>query len=121
QRGALRPPNPPRPQCPQRPNRLGLSQFALQLQTTHGGRAAGLGDCRERQVRRRPGIAVRAEWYCGRVTNEQAAAMERLKRGFWELRQASSKEEIIRALKKIGVPDEQIPAWAAGRKRASST
>jgi len=55
------------------------------------------------------------------VTNEQAAALDRVKGGFWELRQASSKEEIVRALKKIGVPDEEIPAWASRRKGAPAS
>jgi len=55
------------------------------------------------------------------VTDEQETALERVKRGFWELRQASSKEEIIKALKKIGVPEEQMPAWATERKAANSS
>jgi hypothetical protein len=52
-------------------------------------------------------------------TEKEAAAIERVKRGFQQLRTARSTEEVQKALQKIGVPENQIPSWI-GRKRTPS-
>ncbi len=52
-------------------------------------------------------------------TEKEAAAIERVKRGFQQLRTARSKEEVQKALQNIGVPENQIPSWV-GRKRIPS-
>ncbi len=53
-------------------------------------------------------------------TEKEAAAIERVKRGFQQLRTARSKEEVQKALQNIGVPENQIPSWV-DRKRMPST
>ncbi len=53
-------------------------------------------------------------------TEKEAAAIERVKRGFQQLRTARSKEEVQKALQNIGLPENQIPSWV-GRKRMPST
>jgi hypothetical protein len=50
------------------------------------------------------------------VTEGQAAAIERVKKGFRELRTAQSREEVRNALREIGVPDHELPGWLGKKK-----
>jgi hypothetical protein len=50
------------------------------------------------------------------VSEVKVAVIERVKKGFRELSTAQSGEEIRNALRKIGVPDHELPRWLGKRK-----